>query len=260
MSGGVKDVIDNAGKLVEILEKVGLLDRIKAWISGSDPADLLLLGVSGTGKSSFRDHIFGTESEISRYDRTTASSSTLGKLRGTLLNVIDTPGQETDVYREERRKAIFEAQRSKRLGIINVVSYGYHEGVTRVATAIDDAHAREEYLNARRAKESDQLSEWVPILCGEGGSAKWIITLVTKADLWWTPNTEQETLLHYVSGEYAQKLGPAQRKKHTVVPYCSINKLFYGVAPMTGFYSDDRKNDDHLNLVAHVLSNCATTK
>jgi 50S ribosome-binding GTPase len=251
-------MIDGADKVVNILEKLGVLDQVKRFFSRRDPHDILLVGASGTGKSSFRDHIFGETTEISRYDRTTVIMPRLGKLRKELINVIDTPGQNYDRAQRERRKAIFQAQQSKKLGIINVVSFGYHEGLAEVREAVDDGAARQEFLAASREEEFNQLREWTPVLCGEGGAAKWIITLVSKADLWWTPNKEQDVMLHYSSGRYFERLGNAQRINHVVLPYCSIHKLFYGHAPMTGFYSDDLRNSHHIDLVAHILKNCAT--
>jgi hypothetical protein len=251
-------MIDGADKVVTILEKLGALDRVKAFFLRKKPHDILLVGASGTGKSSFRDHIFGETTEISRFERTTVVMPRLGKLRNTLINVIDTPGQDYARAQRERRAAILRAQRSPKLGIINVVSFGYHEGVTDITDAVDErGNVRPEYLQHRREEELRQLPEWTEILCGEGGSAKWIITLVTKSDLWWTPEAEQKVMLYYSAGDYFRRLGSAQRVNHVVLPYCSIHKLFYGAAPMTGFYSDDLRNDHHFDLVAHVLANCS---
>jgi hypothetical protein len=118
-------------------------------------------------------------------------------------------------------------------------------------------HVRSNYLAARKREELMALSEWTEILCGEGGAAKWIITLATKSDLWWTPDIEQKVMLYYSAGPYFKALRSAQRVNHAVLPYCSIHKLFYGKAPMTGFYSDNLRNEHHNELVAHILNNCA---
>jgi hypothetical protein len=258
MPQSMKGFIDNAEKVVSILERLGVLDRVKNFFTRAEPVDILLLGASGTGKSSFRDHIFGEVKEISRFDRTTVVLPTLGKLRNKLLNLIDTPGQDLPPARRERRQAIFTAQRSRRLGVINVVSFGYHEGVTDIRNVLDGTTVRPEFLENRRGEENKQLSEWVEVLCGEGGSAQWLITLVTKSDLWWTPSAEQDVLMNYIGGEYFQRMGSAQRVNHSVLPYSSIHKLFYGAAPMTGFYSDTLRAEHHSELVAHILKNCAT--
>jgi GTP-binding protein EngB required for normal cell division len=256
----IHKAIDSADKVINVLEKLGVLDRVKAFFSGKEPHDILLLGASGAGKSSFRDHIFGDTTEISRFERTTVVMPRLGKLSGTLIRLIDTPGQSHEKAKQERRKAIFQAQQSKRLGIINVVSFGYHEGVTDTSNVIDEkSSVRGDFLENRRQEELNQISEWSEILCGEGGAAKWIITLVTKSDLWWTPTAVQQVMLHYADGDYFRRLGSAQRVNHAVLPYCSTNQLFYGAVPMTGFYSDDLRRDHHVELVAHILKNCATT-
>jgi len=251
-------LIEGADKVVTILEKLGALDKVRTFFSRQKVHDILLVGASGTGKSSFRDHIFGETTEISRFERTTVVMPRLGTLRKTLLNLIDTPGQNYARAQRERRKAILRAQQSTKLGIINVVSYGYHEGVTDVANAVDEhGNAKPNFLQDKRQDELKQLPEWTEILCGEGGAAKWIITLVTKSDLWWTPQAEQTVMQYYASGEYFRRLASAQRVNHVVLPYCSIHKLFYGAAPMSGFYTDDLRNDHHVALVAHILANCA---
>jgi hypothetical protein len=138
------------------------------------------------------------------------------------------------------------------------VSFGYHEGVTDRSNAVDERHmARPAFLAERRQKELDQLGEWRAFLCGEGGAARWIITLATKSDLWWAPQADQEVMLYYSSGEYFTAFGPAQRVNHSALPYCSIHKLFYEQAPMSGFYSDKLRNEHHVELVAHILKNCS---
>jgi GTP-binding protein EngB required for normal cell division len=251
--------LDNAERVVQILEKLGVLDRVRKFFLQTEPHDILLVGVSGTGKTSFRDHIFGDPKEISRYERTTVVKPMLGKLRGKLINIIDTPGQTTRPARAQLRTAILQAQNSRKLGVINVVAYGYHEGITEVKNAVENGLARKDYLENRRKEEINQLREWVNILAAEGGSAKWLITLVTKSDLWWEPNARHTILTHYITGEYSAALGPAQRLEHSVLPYSSLNKMFYGVVPMSGFYSDAMKLDDHDHLIATILKNCATT-
>ena len=57
---------------------------------------------------------------------------------------------------------------------------------------------RPDYLKNRQKEEIRQLREWVNILGAEGGSAKWLITLVTKSDLWWQPKAEHTVLTHYI--------------------------------------------------------------
>jgi 50S ribosome-binding GTPase len=251
-------MIDGADKVVAILEKVGALDRVKAFFSGKKVHDILLVGASGTGKTSFRDHIFGETTEINRYERTTVVMPRLGKLQKHHLKLIDTPGQNYARAQRERRKAILQAQQSRRLGIVNVVSFGYHEGVTDARDAVDElGNARSTFLEEKRKDELHQLTEWTEILCGEGGAAKWIITLVTKSDLWWTREAEQTVMHYYAAGEYFRRLGAAQRINHAVLPYCSVHKLFYGAARMSGFYSDVLRNEHHTALVAHILANCA---
>lgn len=56
-------------------------------------------------------------------------------------------------------------------------------------------------------------------------TAKWVLTVATKADLWWP---ERDRVEHYYSeGSYAEALG-AFKSVHTVQPYCSVIEPFYG--------------------------------
>ena len=71
--------------------------------------------------------------------------------------------------------------------------------------------------------EEDLLAEWVPIFDRE--TSKWILTVVTKADLWWPERARAEK--HYVEGAYAEALGEF-KPLQTVLPYCSRIEPFYG--------------------------------
>ncbi len=250
--------IQGISETYSVLEKLGVLDKVLTWIRLKKKTDIILLGASGAGKSTFRNEIFGIEGSISRFNRTSGTEKKEGKVEGELINIIDTPGQSELNYTKQRQKAINSASRSRRLGIINVVSYGYHEGIVDVKEAIDNGMPRTEYLSNRRTEEENQLPEWVDRLCGEGGSAQWIINLVTKADLWWGPGAEEEVLGHYLKGSFHTKLGEAQTNKYQVLPYSGEFKKFYGITPMSGYYTDQDKNMHHNNLVATILSLCAS--
>ncbi|WP_122038599.1 GTPase domain-containing protein [Asaia bogorensis] len=253
----LSELVPYGQQVVKILRDAGMLERAKDWLLRKTSQDVLVLGASGAGKSSFLKLISGENPQISRIERTTKSQTVTGKIEKSYFNLVDTPGQPLDIYRQERHRAILGAAGKRRLGIINVVSYGYHEETVKASEAVDNHRVKEAFLEGRRQLEVDLLSEWNEILCGEGGAADWMITVVTKADLWWVADADQPALHHYQSGPYFQALGSARRLSHDVRPYSSQNQLFYKQVPMSGFYSDEMRKTDHASLIAKMLENAA---
>lgn len=87
---------------------------------------ILVLGASGAGKTQLINSLQNPLSEtLSTLQRTVAvqkRKATIGEQRFVFS---DTPGQ---IYDEAKRKvAITEAIRSRVEGVLNVVSFGYHE-------------------------------------------------------------------------------------------------------------------------------------
>ncbi|MEM1365989.1 MAG: hypothetical protein AAGH82_09585, partial [Pseudomonadota bacterium] len=164
------------------------------------------------------------------------------------------PGE--DLHEAKRKITIREMMGNAPLGIINVVSYGYHEPDIDVETAMDGPTVRPEFLSESRDLEIERLKEWTNLLCGEGGPAKWLLTVVSKADLWWTPSGEKEVLDHYRSGSYRHALGESfdgAKITHSVTPVASLNQPLFGVGPMSGFYSDEIKTQHTKELLSLIL-------
>lgn len=164
---------------------------------------ILILGCSGVGKTQFIETIHGLDTyikaaRISREDRTLAVDSSRILLDDFALLISDTPGEN---LKDTMRKAeIANLIKNNGEGIINVVSYGYHE---RPVSNMNEVASGEgfnlNYIEECRKKEISQLSEWVPLI--PISNVKWIITLVTKADVWWNEgviNIEN----YYKKGDY----------------------------------------------------------
>ena len=251
------DLIPYGKQVYKILRDVGVLERVKDWLARRTSQEVLVLGASGAGKSSFLNLLSGEHPKVARIERTTKSRPVTGKIENSYFRLMDTPGQPDEIYQQERRRAILEAAREKRLGIINVAAFGYHEETVKASEAIDDGKPREAYLTSRRKLEMDLLSEWNDILCGEGGAAAWMVTVVTKADLWWIADDDQPALAHYQAGPYFEALGSARRIPHDVRPYSSQNQLFYNKGQMSGFYTDEQRLADHNRLIAKLLENAS---
>jgi hypothetical protein len=177
------------------------------------------------------------------------------------IKLIETPGQLTDTHKEKRFKAIQKAMAEHRLGIINVTSYGYHEGkFDRSEATTNNNAARKTYLEERRKDEILLLQELVNLLAGPGGCAKWLITACSKADLWWSPDAERTVTNYYENGDYFQSLGASKSLDHDVLRFSAHNQLFYDSVPMSGFYTDEARKNDQAALVAKILANCAREK
>jgi energy-coupling factor transporter ATP-binding protein EcfA2 len=217
---------------------------------------ILVLGHSGAGKSQFLKSLESALPEtISALNRTQFVENKKILLNKKPFVFRDTPGQE--LHRPRRIEAVREEMRGGLSGIINVVSYGYHEGAGEKSIAIDPAGTiRPEFLARQRASEIELLSEWTGLL-GDRVTTNWLITVVTKADLWW--HKKEEVLGHYSSGLYLDSLGDARSLQPIVLPYSSVFHKFYGEGNLSGTFDDnDRislRNDLIKNLISAVSHN-----
>ncbi len=239
--------------VVDIATKYRLLERLLQTLT-REKAVILLCGSSGVGKSQFIESLQSpTALPISRDSRTRAWSRVKVTKDKKRLELLDTPGQAAESGM--RRQARIEALKGGRFGIVNVVAYGYHEGVSPEGDAVEklasgEQIARQDFLRRSREIEVSALDEWRVEL----NDAKWLVTLVNKADLWWHPDSYEKVLQEYASsGEYAKKLEHWQGR-HVVVPYAATTKPFYGVVPMTGLLGDDRRLLTQANAVKEILT------
>jgi len=187
---------------------------------------ILVLGASGVGKTQFiRSLKYDIVKSIPSFERSTFTDNTKVIIQNLPFLFIDAPGHIA--YKQTRMKAIQMAIKNKVSGIINVVCYGYHEGIAKAIDAIDEAGiAKSEYLEKSRQNEIKQLSEWVQWV--DKDVADWVITVVTKADLWW-PDEDRKIQTYYENGLYHKKLGDFPVSvQHVVLPFCSIIEPFYG--------------------------------
>ena len=136
-------------------------------------------------------------------------------------------------------------------GVINVVSFGFHEGKGAKANAVDGGRARADFLKAKRRDEIDAVEEWLPLLASRE-TAGWLITVVTKADLWWSQR--DAVLEHYSNGEYAQALQEAKELRPVVMEYCSVFHRYFGEAPMDGNFEEADRTRARGHLMKQLLA------
>lgn len=233
-------------------EEAGLWKKLMAQLKRN--RKVLLLGASGAGKSQFAESLRSlSPKRIPRERRTKTEQRTSARIEGTPFTLIDTPGQVID--EAKRKRSIANAFRVGVEGVINVVCYGYHEASEAgPAVALPDNPAtspmiaKPEYLEARRAMELHQIDEWIPRL--DEKAAKWILTIVTKADLWW-PDANQAIRTHYESGEYG-RIFASFADRHYVLPYCSQIEPFFG-NKTSGVFGEHQKGALREHLLETIL-------
>lgn len=209
-----------------------------------------MLGGSGAGKTQLINSILNPLSEkLNTLQRTIAVNRRQTTIARYPFVFSDTPGQILD--EAKRKVAITDAVRTQIDGVLNVVSFGYHEAAEAgMALAIPESGghiARSEYLADRRSVEENLLSEWVPIF--DDKTAKWVLTVATKADLWWPDREKVEK--YYSAGSYADALGTF-KARHSVVPYCSVIEPFYGTKT-SGKFGEHQKYALQNNLISCLL-------
>ena len=244
--------IELAGALFELAEKQGIIDKLE--IAFKRKPRVLLLGQTGTGKSNFLQSLSVERAEpISRAVRTQYPNRkvlTLQKKRA--FRFVDTPG-DTD-YKDVRIQEIRESLSAKGgiSGVINIVSYGYHEyHVVRGEVFKPDGSIDPDYLQKHRQIELDQLDEWTPLL-GSPITIGWLITIVTKADLWW--DQRKDVLKYYQKGAYKTRLAQATSLNQRVLMYSSHTSKFYGEAPHSGYFDDEDRTKLKQQFVEALLA------
>lgn len=169
-------------ELVQLARKQKWFDRLKNALRKKHT--ILVMGCTGVGKGNFIESLSEVAPiAIDRMNRTEFPVKHRLKVSNKLFDFVDTPGQQA--HKSRRISAIRHAISAGVSGVINVVAYGYHESRIGKREALTQAGTpRVDYLYRMRRQEIEALSEWSTILGGPE-TCGWLITLVTKADIWW---------------------------------------------------------------------------
>lgn len=244
MGGDVAIAYEVASELIKLAKKQGWLDRLLNVFRKQHK--ILLLGSTGVGKTNMLQSLTELIPEAIDYmSRTEFAKKHRVKVSRQPFIFIDTPGQA--LHAPRRSEEIRNAMKDGIDGVINVVCYGYHEYRQASGNAIKKSNkVREPYLEQHRQIEIDALDEWT-FLLGDRTVTNWLITVITKADLWW--NQKDEVFQYYEKGPYYDALGEAIKLNPVFIEYCSVFHKFYGRGPLAGSFDET----DRARTKAHLL-------
>lgn len=235
-------IAKEAYDLYKVAREEGWLDRLADLFKRKQR--VLVLGTTGVGKTSLLNSLVNElATAIDRFDRTEFIHEKRVRLGEHPFRFVDTPGPDT--HSSRRHEAYLAAMKDGVDGVINVVSYGYHEfkrdivepgSLDVLLGKTDDVNP--DFLAAQRAEEEERIAEWLQFILPR---ARWLITAINKADLWWSHRSD--VTRYYGSGTYFDALEHFGKSISPVVlPYCVRFQKFYGQSPLDGtFDEDDRR-------------------
>lgn len=213
------------------------------------PTKVLVLGVSGSGKTQFLNSFFGKP--MLNDNRTYVPENKYFYFEnGRKIQFVDLPGHAT--HQLARKKYIDEITKNKIKGIINVVNYGYNDAEVNNADVFKagENEIKDAYLKDNRKNELNQLKEWLGRIHSES-KPEWIITIVNKADIWY--DKKDEVMNYYESGDYGIEFIEVKRvTNHYIFQYSSVINPFGG-RPMTIIMSERTKNEMQKHLKESLL-------
>lgn len=191
-----------------------------------------VVGPGGVGKTTVGHFLAGDtksvqDSSAYRESRGTEKFNLEGEYISTITVV---PGQE---HRRDDHwnKLTRNLQQGKSRGIINLVSYGYHsfgQMSYKQHPSYEESMSKDDFLlkyfSEKRAEEISVMEERIVPAIKLIDGPIWMITLVTKQDLWWTERNQVEA--HYRKGEYnrhienLEKSLGVQNFKHEYLSVC----------------------------------------
>jgi energy-coupling factor transporter ATP-binding protein EcfA2 len=179
-----------------------LIKKLSFWLQHGT-LRVPIFGPGGAGKSTLAKLLSGEPIADAHYEESRVVEDT--KLKGDLTcTLFAVPGQERRAHTWTRFYQDLSAGKSA--GIINVVSYGYHsfsEVSFRKTEYYQPGQTKPQFLAAYLAKRREREQQIIETLVPRIGDAKgklWMITLVTKQDLWWKQRDIVRS--HYTEGPY----------------------------------------------------------
>ena len=214
------------------------------------PTKVLVLGVSGSGKTQFLNSFLGIPMLEDNRTYVPVKKYYIFE-NGRKIQFVDLPGHAP--YISTRQKYIDDITKNKIKGIINVVNYGYNDAEVNDADVFKagENEIKSAYLKNNRKNELNQLKEWLVRIHSES-KPEWIVTIVNKADIWY--EKKDDVMSYYEVGEYGKEFIEVKRvTNHYVFQYCSVINPFGG-RPMIIVMSERTKNEMQKHLKESLLS------
>ncbi len=191
---------------------------------------IIILGSSGTGKSQFTQSLEKKLLNVAMQEATYNTNNKEITINKEKIGFIDTIGQNNSASKIQEFIKIMEDDDF--VGIINLVSNGYHHIYQNYEENLvfENNKIKKSFLEDNKNTEIEELNTWLPHL--KDSKAKWIITLVNKADIW--QKDKDNVIKHYKdkNGDYGKVFENHFQtnyfqKTHLVLPYISIVEPFY---------------------------------
>ena len=177
---------------------------------------ILILGPAGVGKSTFGRILSGKFDPPGTYDESLeVEKYTLTGARG--VQVLVPPGQE--IRREAFWSELLDGLSAGNFGgMILVQAYGYHNHELGTGTSYCDhplyqgdlSKFRQAFLEDRREEELRILREILPKVTPPATGKFWLLTLVTKQDLWWDDIALAKNF--YTTGDYKAEVDKVEAR------------------------------------------------
>lgn len=204
----------------------GLQEAIGHLRAARRDAKILVLGPTGSGKSAAIGNVLlprvkpkkgSTKETMEHLIRTEASKPFI---------VADTPGDLSLI--DQMEEQLHDVRRF--LGVINFTSFGYLDSQA-IDPIRDDPQAyvgqneiNPEYLERQRAYELEFLDRWLLNRPWVKANVKWVITAVSKYDLW-AEHQDQVLEYYFERGKYGRKVAEiVGNARYVAVPVCGTPK------------------------------------
>ncbi len=201
--------------------------------------DIIVFGIASTGKTTMGNFVNGktTFMDLAIAERSiNLEFFKFEESTNRIVNFIVTPGEERHEQANLIKFQEIIAQK-KPFGLINVVSYGYQFPKNlSYQEVVSEDKPLEDYLKERREMEIKSIEKLLPHI-KTARNLSWMLTLVTKQDLWWDKRDEVKN--YYQNGDYAKVITELKQvfgeHKPFIHEYISTSFVSLNV------YSNDRK-------------------
>lgn len=262
--GAVSSIITISGASNGIIPK---LKMICNWIINGK-LQIIVFGASGTGKTTLGQVLTGIEHNL-EYEQSPKIEHF--KLENNIIgSYVVAPAQTWRIERfwPELYRII---SSGKATGIINIVSNGYHsigesinykqikylkngepKGNTIYSNNMTNEKFMEEFTKNRLEREIEIIEE-IKHRIKDSKEKLWMITLVTKQDLWW--DKKEEVQKYYLEGEYnkiIEEIKSAKGAQNFHHEYLSTSLIINNFRIGTDILKETVKGYDEVIKIHHM--------